>query len=226
MKTEDLINAFGDIDDDLFAEPDDAEEAVEIRIEYEKPHISLIRIAAACFAVMAAGMFAVIKYRINEGQSIDSSTNAGDIPSYESSSVSVIESSGSSVTEEEIKFTALERYGENVPLIQLTQGEPDYCVQKTDSADFAVFDIEDTNATEENPVYFIVCCADYSGFDFFNPVSKKIAITGPGKYIARYDKKYPALSMSYIYAETCGESYGDGGYGELDGLEIKGTWMP
>ena len=233
MNGKDFFELLGDLDEDI-VEDAWTEKSGIVTIVEERSPLSFLKIAAAaaaCIALMTVGVYGALKFRHNDIVPPSDS----DVTYIESSLAESSESESSSEensdaenprSEEDIKFTALERYGANAPYIDVKQFNPGFSVQKFDSINFAVFNVERTNATEDKPVYITVCCSDYSGFDFIDPVSEKIKITGPGKYVARYEEKFPALSMSYIYVETCGEEYGDGGYIEFDGLIIEGQWMP
>lgn len=216
-----FFELLGDLDEDI-VEDAWTEETGIVGIIEERSPLSFLKIAAAaaaCIALMTVGVYGFFKAR-----TLIADPNASDSSYSENSEES--SDAESSLTKEDIKFTALERYGEHAPQIELAKEAPGFSVQKTDSMNFAVFNVEETNATEEKPVYIMVCCSDSSDFDFIDQVSEKIIITGPGKYVAHYDRKYPVLSMSCIYVETCVEKYGDGGYSQFSGLIMKGHWMP
>lgn len=229
MNGKDFFELLGGLDEDIVEDAWTEESGIVTIVEERGPlyFLKIAAAAAACIAVVTAGVYGFLRLKPDDiVPPSEANSSCGESSVTESESDEESSDTESSMSEEEIKFTALERYGEYAPSINLMQGAADYCVQKMDAVDFAVLNVEDTNATEDRPVYITVCCADYSGFDFLDPVSERVKITGPGKYVARYKEKYPALSMSYIYTETCGESYGDGGYSELDGLTLNGKWMP
>lgn len=232
MNGKDFFELLGDLDEDMVEDAWTEESDVVTIIEKRDPmyFLKIAAAAVACVAVMTAGVYGFIKIK---SAYIISPNESGS--SYSESSVTESESSESSessfISKEDAKFAELDKLenhplGNYAPPIIFIEENLNPCVQKYDDADFAVLYVERTNASEDKPVYITVCDATFSGFDFYVPVSEKIEITGPGKYVARYTKPYPIDSMSYLHAETCGDSYGDGGCLQLDGLIVEGSWMP
>lgn len=232
MNGKDFFELLGDLDEDII---EDAwtEESNEVMIIEERGPMYFLKIAAAsaaCIAVMTAGVYGFFKMR-----PADVSTPAESGSSYSESSDTESENSESSdsnfISKEDEKFAELERFENHpdgnfaAPIILIGENLNPY-VQKYDDADFAIINVKRTNASKDKPVYITVCDATFSGFDFRVPISETIKITGPGKYVARYTNPYPIDSISYLHAETCGDSYGDGGDVQLDGLVIEGSWMP
>lgn len=232
MNGKDFFELLGDLDEDI-VEDAWTEESGIVTIAEERSPLSFLKIAAAaaaCIALFTAGVYGFIRMK-----HVDYTSPGESDLSYVESSVQESESSESNdssfISKEDAKFAELEKLenhplGNYAPSIILIEENLNPCVQKYDDTDFAVINVERTNASEDKPVYITVCDATFSGFDFRVPVSEKIKITGPGKYVARYTKPYPIDSISYLSAETCGDSYGDGGYPSLDGLIIEGSWMP
>lgn len=227
MNGKDFFELLGDLDEDI-VEDAWTEESSEVTIIEERSPMYFLKIAAAaaaCFAVTTAVIYGFIKIK---SAYIISPNESGS--SYSESSVTESESSESSeislISKEDAKFEALDRLGSQAPPLIPIETSPYAFVQKYDDTDFAVLYVESTNASEDKPVYITVFDATLFGLDFRVPVSETLKITGPGKYVVRYTKPYPANSMSYLHAETCGDSYGDGGDVQLDGLVISGSWMP
>lgn len=227
MNGNDFFELLGDLDEDI-VEDAWTEESGVITIIEERSLLSFWKIASAavaCIALMIVGVYGLIKMKsVNIAPPNDSDL------SYAESSVQESESNESSedscISEKNAKFDALDKLEGNAPLLIPIEVDRNAFVQKYDDINLAVLYIEKTNASEDKPIYITVCCADYSGLDFLDPVSETIKITGSGKYAARYTKQYPVGSMSYLHFETCGVKYGDGGYNQLDGLILNGTWLP
>lgn len=228
MNGKDFFELLGDLDEDI-VEDAWTEESNAVTIIEERSPLNFFKIAAAaaaCIAVMTAGVYGFSKMK-----PADVSIPAESGSSYSESSDTESESSESSndsfVSKVDEKFAELERLenhpdGNYAPPIILIEENLNPCVQKYDETDFAVINVERTNASEDKPVYITVCDATFSGFNFRVPVSEKIKITGPGKYVARYTKPYPIDSISYLYAET----YGDGESSQLNRIIVEGSWMP
>lgn len=112
-----------------------------------------------------------------------------------------------------------------------------FFAEKFNNTGYARINIEETNASEEHPVYLVIYNADALLEDEnawvtlgTNCVSDRLKITGPGEYTLEYD---------------AGIKFGDGGYdggyrgvgkincldvvcspADYDGLILKGYWIP
>lgn len=232
MNGKDFFEMLGELDEDIVEDAWTEKNGIIVIAEESGP-LSFWKIAAAtaaCIALAVVGVYGFIKLK-----PVDIvSPNNSDV-SYAESSAQESENSENGensepsevvISDEEKKFEALGILGNYAPMTTPIEADQLAFVQKSDRFSFAVFNVERTNTSEDKPVYITVCRADYSALNFLDPVSETIKITGVGKYVAYYDKQFPINSISYLHAETCGESYGDGGIRELDGLLLEGTWLP
>lgn len=227
MNGKDFFEMLGELDEDMVEDAWTEKNGIVVIAEERGP-LSFWKIAVAavaCIALATVGVYGFIKLKPVDIVPPDES----DVSYVESSAVESENSEDSDtseviISEEAKKFEALENLGNYAPTTTLIEADQLAFVQKYDEINFAVFNVERTNATEDKPVYITVCRADYSALDFLDPVSETIKITGVGKYVAYYNDKH--FRISYLHAETCGESYGDGGIPELDGLLLEGTWLP
>lgn len=161
-----------------------------------------IAAAAACIAVIAAGIFGFLKIKNIEavpGESGTSYTESFDSTgSGAASGVSKVQPDSPNA----VGFSEMNR------------------AEKSDNENYAVVYVEKTNANEDIPMYITV----YSFLDNWiedRPVSDTVKVTGPGEYTLHYTGLRGAGSINSLSIEA-----GD----EWENFEIipflEGTWIP
>lgn len=165
--------------------------------------------AAACMAVLAAGIFFV--YRNRGIDIIEPESSGFDIELTESN------------TEALISYDTTE----NSPESEGYVFEFDYkngafnfprCEEKTSNDAYAVIYIKDTSADEDNPVSLSVYSAKIDDDGFLTPnqcISETIKITAAGEYKIYYNGLRDAGSLKFLYPEA-----------DFEGAWLWGTWIP
>ena len=193
----------------------ESEKPVKVFFEHKpSPVIRLAAAAAACVLMFGAGMFVGIKFFGSvpvlpgseaEGSSSDSETNTDDNESNDSESTdSDIEKLGFS----DIHFVMLKEKAMS----------SDYSIaEKEDNLDYALLNIENTDATEDNPIIAYICSGTEGGHK--NYISETIEITGPGEYKIHYAGLRGAGAICVLWMELPDDS---------DAYQVicAGAWSP
>lgn len=236
MKAEDLAMIIDEIDEDMI---EDAwtESGMKIFISERSP-LSFWKIAvttAACFAAVLTGVFCFTK--INH-QGI-TPPNDSSLSASESSEIDINSESPDTTNENSHRniLDTLPKEGEeNRILFDDSHTTETFYAEKFTDNEYARIIIEETNASEERPVYLVIYNADALLEDEdawvtfrSNCISDQLKITGPGEYTLEYDAGI-----------KLGDGY-DGGYkgagkincldvqcspADYDGLILKGYWIP
>lgn len=174
--------------------------------------------AAACAAVIIAGVCGFVRFNSGSVYPPNESENSVYFPAANSGSdigvnaSSNPESSETSDTDEEPpqeKENPINIVNNN------TNGFGD--AEKLDNYDYAVIYVDETNASDENPIS--VCIYGYGGEEKDRKnakcVSETIQITGTGRYTIRYSRSWGAGTWNYIVIDQASED-----------LILNGNWLP
>lgn len=189
MKAEELAMIINEIDEDM-VEDAWTENGTTIIISESRP-LSFWKIAvtaAACFAAVIAGVFCFTRLKPGDTVSPNNSTY-----------------SNSSFGESNIDIPP--GFEDNIILFDEAHTDKVFFAKKSNDNNFAMLNIEETNATVENPVLLTVCGEDGSS------VSATVRIIGSGRYGVYY-KHHRSTG------DTCRLTIGN----MPDGLVLKGTW--
>lgn len=155
-----------------------------------------IAAAAACIAVIAVGVYGFVKMKSADSFSPnDSGSSYSESSCAESGSSSKIRPDPENII----------NYYESI------------IAKKPDNEDYAVVYIEETNASEDMPIYITIYSFYNSVFEQDNdPVSETVKITGPGEYIVHYTRPWGAGTLN------CLELNPTMNYEPI----LRGTWIP
>lgn len=209
-KGKEFFELIENLDEDI-VEDAWSEKSGRVTIVEARTPLGIIRdiaAAAACIAVLAAGVYGVVQLNNINVTPGESGTSYNESLGTESSD-STGSDTGSSVTSKiqpdspnSIGFSEMNR------------------AEKLDNENYAVVYINETNATEVFPMYITV----YSFLDNLiedRPVSELVKVTGPGEYTLRYTGLRGAGSINSLRIEA--------GI-EWENSEIipslNGTWIP
>lgn len=213
MKINELAMLINDIDEDM-VEDAWTENGLPILISDSRSlnFWKVAAVTAACFAAVITGVFCIAKMKPNITPNV---TPPND--SASESSVSTDEYQGLSYP------TSLPEEGEeNIILIDKTHKDTILFADKFEETTYVQLNIEETNASEENPVYFTIYDAGaliYNDVDLFsseNCISETVRITEPGGYAIKYTRDHGLRAVSCMKIEC----------DDLDGLILKGNWIP
>lgn len=117
---------------------------------------------------------------------------------------------------------------ENLILFDDSHTTQTFYAEKFDNHGYAWINIEETNASEERPVYLVMYNANALIENenavvtvTANRISEALKITGPGEYTIEYDYKLGAWGAGTINCLNVECSAAD-----YDGLILKGIWRP
>ncbi len=223
MKAEDFAMRIIDEIDEKMVEDAWTENDMKIYISESRP-LSFWRIAAtvaACFAAVVTGMFCFTKMNSQE----ITPPNTGVLSSPES----VIDISSETTDENEhpsILETLPKEGEENIILFDDSHATQTFYAEKFNTNGYARINIEETNASEEHPVYLVLYNADALIEDedayvlvYGNVVSEGLKITGPGEYTMEYIVNYCGAGTINCLNVECSPA-------DYDGLILKGNWLP
>lgn len=245
MKSKELFMLIDQIDRRFVEEAweGDEESGKPIEIVLERSPFHAIKFAAAvaaCIVMFGAGFFTIANIRTGEPYQPGSSgaaespgsSSESELSSDTDSEDSISESSDTSSESGNVsdlsdvdgsdEFSKQGVYRLDNMVIPYGEVVRTEIVEKTDNYDYAVIYVDETNATEENPII-----ADIRRVDEFGNigvvVSEKIAITGRGKYGFYYTELRGAgsgciLTLENDFKETFNKDKSD--------LRIVGTWTP
>lgn len=186
MKVEELAMIINEIDEDM-VEDAWTENGTTIIISESRPlSFRTVAITAACFAAVIAGVFCFTIPKHGE-----------PVPPYPADS---------SYSESDTPPTFVE---DNVILYDEAHTDKKFFAEKSNDNNFAMLNIEETNATVENPVLLTVCGEDGSS------VSATVRIIGSGRY-----------GVYYKHQRSTGDTCCLTVSGLPEGIVLKGTWTP
>lgn len=245
MKSKELFMLIDQIDrcfvEEAWEGDEESGKPIEIVLERSPFHaIKFAAAVAACIVMFGAGFFTIANIRTGEPYQPGSSgaaespgsSSESELSSDTGSEDSISESSDTSSESGNVsdlsdvdgsdEFSKQGVYRLDNMVIPYGEVVRTEIVEKTDNYDYAVIYVDETNATEENPII-----ADIRRVDEFGNigvvVSEKIAITGRGKYGFYYTELRGAgsgciLTLENDFKETLYEDKYD--------LRIVGTWTP
>lgn len=245
MKSKELFMLIDQIDRRFVEEAweGDEESGKPIEIVLERSPFHAIKFAAAvaaCIVMFGAGFFTIANIRTGEpyqpgssgaaespGSSSESelSSDTGSEDSISESSDTSSESgnvSGLSDIDGSDEFSKQGVYRLDNMVIPYGEVVRTEIVEKTDNYDYAVIYVEETNATEENPIIADIRKVDEFG-EIGEVISERLYITGRGKYGFYYTVLRGAgsgciLTLENDFKETFNKDKSD--------LKIVGTWIP
>lgn len=244
MKSKELFMLIDQIDRRFIEEAweGDEESGKPIEIVLERSPFHAIKFAAAvaaCIVLFGAGFFTIANIRTGE-PFLPGSSGAAESPDYSSESEissedtspedSSSESSDTSSDSGDVSGTVdydgsneFDKQGEYVLDDFIVYGDitRTEVVEKTDNFDYAVIYVDETNATEEQPIIARIHRADEYG-NIGDVISEILYITGRGKYgfyytVPRGAGSLCVLTLENDFKETLDEKYD---------LKIIGTWIP
>ena len=189
----------------------ESEEPVKVVLEHNSsPFIRLAAAAAACVIMFGAGMFVGIKFfggvsvlpgSQPEDSSSDSESNTGDYEIIDSNS-----------TDKDIEKVML--FDFNFIMLKGKATSADYSIgEKQDNLDYALLNIENTDASRDNPIIAYICDENKIVH------SETIEITGNGEYRIYYDGLRGAGAPCVLWMELPGDS-------DANRIACAGTWSP
>lgn len=187
MKAEELAMIINEIDEDM-VEDAWTENGTTIIISESIP-LSFWKVtaaAAACFVAVIAGVFCFTIPKHEE-----------PVPSYPADS---------SYSESDTSPTLVE---DNIILYDEAHTDNKFFAEKLNDNNFAMLNIEETNATAENPAFITIYDSDGKA------VTETVRIIGSGRYGVYYRQQW---SME----DTCCLTVS----GLPEGIVLKGTWTP
>lgn len=242
MKSKELFMLIDQIDSRFIEEAwegsEDSGKPIEVVLERSPFHaIKFAAAVAACIVMFGAGFFTIANIRTGEpyqpgssgaAESPGSSSESSDISSESSDSSSEDTNSESGSISSEVDNDASEEFGKQgvyrldnmvIPYGEVVRTE---IVEKTDNYDYAVIYVEETDATEENPIIADIRRVNEFGH-IGDVVSERLYITGRGKYGFYYTELRGAgsgciLTLENDFKETFNKDKSD--------LKIVGTWIP
>ena len=247
MKSKELFMLIDQIDKRFVEEAweGDEEDGKVIEVVLERSPFHAIKFAAAvaaCIALFGVGLFTIANIRTSEPFLPNS--GAGDSPfssveseSSESSSsessdindtssdigdISNVESEITNIDEPIDEFNKQGKYkldGVIIPYGEIIEYE---VAEKADNLDYAVIYVDETNATEEQPLVAFIVSVDYETGAREDVICEKVYITGRGKYGFYYTELRGAGSMCALYFENDFKETLNGS----NAIKIVGTWTP
>lgn len=245
MKSKELFMLIDQIDrrfiEEAWEGDEDSGKPIEVVLERSPFHaIKFAAAVAACIVMFGAGFFTIANIRTG-GQFQPGSSGAAESPGSSSES----ELSGSDKDIEDTRSEISEMLeNSSVSSIVDVDGSDEFTkqgvykldnivipygdvvrteiVEKADNYDYAVIYVEETNATEENPIIADIRKVDEFG-EIGEVISERLYITGRGKYGFYYTELRGAgsgciLTLENDFKETINKDKSD--------LRIVGTWIP
>jgi len=216
-----IDEAWSSADSESFDEIDyENRRGVKVVMERKPFHAVWFALTAACFLFLGAGVMSLINLLTGNGIQPNSSM---EIPS------SYGGSSGNTSTDNSDTGSDVEKIGSYELRAIIPMGEFYITddldgkggVEKLDNSDYAVINVEYTDATEDRPIIAQILKSPPKGG--LEPLSDPIYIMGPGTYKIDYKTLRGAGSYSYLFLEY-GEYQTDGdNYKEH---VVFGTWSP
>lgn len=246
MKSKELFMLIDQIDRRFIEEAweGDEESGKPIEIVLERSPFHAIKFAAAvaaCIVMFGAAFFTIANIRTRE-PFLPGSSGAAESPDY--SSESEISSEDTSPEDSSSESSDTSSESGNVSDLSDVDGSDEFSkqgvyrldnmvipygevvrteiVEKTDNYNYAVIYVEETDATEENPIIADIRRVNEFG-EFGDVISEKVYITGRGKYGFYYTELRGAgsgciLTLENDFKETFNKDKSD--------LRIVGTWIP
>ncbi len=234
MKSRELFMLIDQIDrrfvEEAWEGSEDSGKAVEIVLERSSFHaVKYIAAVAACIVLFGVGFFTIANIRMNDpfrpNDSEISSENSGSASSsYTSSESSDTGSESESSDIESVEpideFDKLGKYALDCTLAsgRSTVGE---IVTKMDNYEYAVIYVDETNASEDDPIIVTILSVNEHG-QISDAISESLYITGRGKYGFYYTELRGAGAPCVLLLERKGTLDNE----ESDFLRIIGTWVP
>lgn len=221
MNGKELFTMLGELDENLVEDAWTEESGYTIIDESGPLHFLKIAAAtAACVAAVTVGIYGFMRfnpgnvYSPNENDSFNSD---GVYLPNESNSLDISISANSNPESSEISDIDEKPPQEKENPINIVDGNTDGLgdAEKLDNYDYAVIYVDETNASEENPIS--ICIYGHGGDDRENAkcVSETIQITGTGRYTIRYSRLWGAGTQNILVIDPINES-----------LLLKGKWLP
>lgn len=245
MKSKELFMLIDQIDRRFVEEAweGDEESGKPIEIVLERSPFHAIKFAAAvaaCIVMFGAGFFTIANIRTGEPYQPGSSgaaespgsSSESELSSDTGSEDSISESSDTSSESGNVsdlsdvdgsdEFSKQGVYRLDNMVIPYGEVVRTEIVEKTDNYDYAVIYVDETNATEENPIIVNIRMVNEFG-GFGDVISETVYITGRGKYGFYYTELRGAgsgciLTLENDFKETINKDKSD--------LRIVGTWIP
>lgn len=245
MKSKELFMLIDQIDRRFVEEAweGDEESGKPIEIVLERSPFHAIKFAAAvaaCIVMFGAGFFTIANIRTGETYQPGSSgaaespvsSSESELSSDTGSEDSISESSDTSSESGNVsdlsdvdgsdEFSKQGVYRLDNMVIPYGEVVRTEIVEKTDNYDYAVIYVDETNATEENPIIADIRRVNEFG-QIGDVVSERLYITGRGKYGFYYTELRGAgsgciLTLENDFKETFNKDKSD--------LKIVGTWIP
>ncbi len=245
MKSKELFMLIDQIDRRFVEEAweGDEESGKPIEIVLERSPFHAIKFAAAvaaCIVMFGAGFFTIANIRTGEPYQPGSSgaaespgsSSESELSSDTDSEDSISESSDTSSESGNVsdlsdvdgsdEFSKQGVYRLDNMVIPYGEVVRTEIVEKTDNYDYAVIYVDETNATEENPIIADIRRVDEFG-EIGEVISERLYITGRGKYGFYYTELRGAgsgciLTLENDFKETFNKDKSD--------LRIVGTWTP
>ncbi len=232
MKSRELFMLIDQIDrrfvEEAWEGSEDSGKAIEIVLERRPFHaVKYIAAVAACIVLFGVGFFTIANIRMNDpfrpNYSEISTENSGSASSSgtssESSSISSENESSDIESVEPIdEFDKTGMYALDFTMFPDEQVTFSETMEKGDNYNYAVIFVDETNATEENPIIARIWSVDVNG-ERKDPVSEELFITGRGKYGFYYTELRGAGSMCVLALEVKNKA-------DYEPLKIVGTWVP
>lgn len=212
----------GELDENL-VEDAWTEESGHITIVDEPAPLRFLKIAAAaaaCVAAVTVGIYGFMRFNpgnVYSPNENDSFNSGGVYLPNESNGLDISISVNSNSESSEPSDIDEKPPQEKENPINIVNGNTDGLVdaEKLDNYDYAVIYVDETNASDENPIS--ICIYGHGGDDRENAncVSETIQITGTGRYTIRYTRLWGAGTQNILVIDPINES-----------LLLKGKWLP
>lgn len=161
-----------------------------------------IAAAAACIAVIAVGIFGFLKLKNIEAVPGESGTSYSESLDSAGSDAESTVSKVQPDSPNTIAFSEMNR------------------AEKSDNENYAVVYVENTNASEDKPIYITVCSLLDNWIEN-RPVSDTVKVTAPGEYTLHYTGLRGAGSINSLRIEAGNE------WENFDIIpSLEGTWIP
>lgn len=215
MKAEELAMIINEIDEDM-VEDAWTENGMSIIISERSP-LSFWKIAAAtaaCFAAVIAGVFCFTKMKPDD-----------ITPPNESTYTSKSSDPTDEVSQQDFPDFLAKEGEENRILFDEEHTDTEFYAEKFNNRNYVQLNIEETNASEDRPVYIVI----YDAAPLLNNknalvpldkycISEVLKITGPGQHAIEYLRERGIGALNCLNIE-CSP-------GDYDGLILKGNWIP